>query len=121
MRKRHLGLQQLGVRRARRATHRFVLEPLERRELLAGNVFTVTANTDSGTGSGNSGDLRYCITQVNKDPVTNHDVIDFAIGGPATIALASALPIITTPVAIYGATEGAFTGVPLITIDATKV
>ena len=68
------------------ATHRFVLEPLEPRELLSGNTFTVNANTDSGTGTGTKGDLRYCITQVNNDPVTNQDTINFAIGGPATIA-----------------------------------
>jgi uncharacterized repeat protein (TIGR01451 family) len=89
--------------------------------LLAGVTYTVNANTDSGTGTGTSGDLRYCITQVNKDPVTNNDLIDFAISGSTTIALASALPAITTPVFVNGDSEGVFTGVPLITIDATKV
>src|SRR5271157_3426039 len=121
MRKSHLGLQQLGVGRVRRGSRRFVLEILERRELLAGITYTVNANTDTGTGTGTSGDLRYCITQVDSDPITNHDEIDFAIGGTAAIALASALPAITTPVFINGASEGAFTGVPLITLDATKV
>src|SRR5437764_372567 len=121
MRKSHPGQQQPRVRRARRVSRRFTLEILERRELLATNVFTLNANTDSGTGRGKTGDLRYAITQMNLDPVTNHDVINFAIGGAATIALASALPPITTPVTIDGSTEGPSTGVPLITIDATKV
>src|SRR6516164_8363513 len=100
MLKSHRGRQQLGVRRAGRGSRRFVLEMLERRELLASNTFTVNANTDTNTGTGNSGDLRYCITQVNNDPPTNTDVINFAINGAATIALASALPPITTRVTI---------------------
>ncbi len=121
MRKSHLDPRRLGIHRARRGSRRFVLEILERRQLLAGVTYTVNANTDTGTGTGTSGDLRYCITQVDNDPITNNDLINFAIGGPATIALASALPAITTPVTINGGTEGAPTGVPLITIDATKV
>ena len=59
------------------------LEQLERRELLA--TYTVNATTDTGSGSGLTGDLRYCITQVNLDNTTN--VIDFAIGGTGTVNL----------------------------------
>jgi hypothetical protein len=64
------------------------LEPLEDRALLSATVWTVNSLGDSGTGSGNSGDLRFCITQADQTPGDN--TINFAVTG--TITLNSALP-----------------------------
>jgi hypothetical protein len=41
------------------------LSRLEDRTLLS--MFTVNSLGDTGTGSGTTGDLRYCITQANLD------------------------------------------------------
>jgi hypothetical protein len=38
-----------------------LVEPLEAR--LVPSAYTVTTNSDTGAGSGTSGDLLYCITQ----------------------------------------------------------
>jgi hypothetical protein len=56
--------------------HRFALQGLEDRTLPA--AFVVNALTDTGTGSGNSGDLRYCLAQAN-DEITfpGEDTITF--------------------------------------------
>lgn len=71
---------------------------------VAAASYTVTALTDSGTGSGTNGDLRYVITQVNNhtDPGST---ITFSATG--TITLTSALPALNKPVAITGPTSGA--------------
>ncbi len=53
----------IRTRRRERARPR-TFDSLERRELLT-TVFTVNSLGDAGTGSGNAGDLRYCITQAN--------------------------------------------------------
>ncbi len=64
------------------------LEVLEDRTAPA--VFTVTSATDSGTGTGNSGDLLYCVTQSNLTSGAN--TIQFALpSGPQTIDLSSQL------------------------------
>ena len=70
-------------RRRRRA---LALEPLEPRAVPA--VFFVTNFGDAGAGLGDSGDLRYCISQaaVNKEA----DIIQFA--SPGTVTLNSTLP-----------------------------
>ena len=75
-----------------------VLERCEDRKLMAGSAYTVTTLSDTGYGSGSSGDLRYCIAHVDKTGGT----INFAVTG--TINLASALPAITStqPVTITG-------------------
>ncbi len=58
--------------------------------------FTVTSLTDTGTGSGNSGDLRYCITQANAYNATpSATSITFQAGLSGDIDLTSALPIVT--------------------------
>jgi hypothetical protein len=62
------------------------LEPLEGRTLLS-TTWTVNNTGDSGSGSGDSGDLRYCITQADNTPGDN--TIDIAVTG--TITLNSAL------------------------------
>ena len=76
---------------------RLLLQPLEDRTAPAN--FTVNALTDTGAGSGTSGDLRYCISQSNATPGPN--TID-ATGVSGTISLTSALPAITAPVTITG-------------------
>jgi predicted outer membrane repeat protein len=62
------------------------VEALEDRSLPS--VFTVNSLGDTGTGSGTSGDLRYCITQAQTDPTDA--TINFAVTG--TITLEQALP-----------------------------
>jgi predicted outer membrane repeat protein len=65
---------------------------------VSGNLYTVTALTDTGTGSGLSGDLRYCINASNAD--NNLDTITFASSlfqnGPATISLSNTLYLTNT-------------------------
>jgi hypothetical protein len=61
-------------------------------------VFIVDSLGDTGTGEGNSGDLRYVITQANLNP--GHDTIRFVVNG--TIELESALPEITDSLSILG-------------------
>ena len=60
-------------------------EGLEDRVLLSGLTYTVDATTDTGAGSGTSGDLRYAITQANSNPGST---IQFGVSG--TIVLGSA-------------------------------
>ena len=56
-----------------------VLETLEARTLLSGSptAYTVDLTTDTGTGSNNTGDLLYCITQANANPNTAGSEIEF--------------------------------------------
>ena len=78
---------------------RFLVEPLEGREMLS--TFTVTSTADTTA----TGTLRWAITQ--SDKTTGPNAIDFAIGGTGvhTIDLGSALPTITQPVTIDGTTQ----------------
>jgi CSLREA domain-containing protein len=61
-----------AIRRLRRR-YRPTLEILEDRTLLS--TYKVNALGDAGTGTGNSGDLRYCINQANSNSQAN--TIDF--------------------------------------------
>ncbi len=70
------------------ARRRLLLEPLETRALLSLTTWTVNSLGDTGYGSGQSGDLRYCITQADK--TTGDNTINFSVTG--TITLNSALP-----------------------------
>lgn len=73
-----------------------------------GAVFTVTSTTDSGPGS-----LRQAILDANAN--AGPDIINFAIGsGVQTITPSTALPIITDPVTMDGATQPGFTTTPII-------
>ena len=94
------------------------VEWLEQRQLLT--AFTVTSAADSGQGS-----LRQAILLANADNTIGSDSISFAIGtgGTQTIALQTALPTITRPVAIDGTTQpGSAAGstVPTIVIDGSN-
>jgi hypothetical protein len=87
----------------RRDHLRPALEVLEDRTLLS--VYTVDRLTDTGAGSGFTGDLRYCITQAT----TDGDTITFAVAG--TIYLTAALPDLKTQLTIQGPGAG------LLTVD----
>src|SRR3982751_4826682 len=76
-------------------------------------TFLVKNNNDSGVDS-----LRQAILNANANP--GSDDIAFAIGtGPQTIALQSALPPISGPLIIDGATQPGYTGTPLIRLDGS--
>src|SRR5262249_8890436 len=86
--------RQGGARnRARRRV--WAPELLEDRVLLT--TYTVDRTTDTGAGTGTSGDLRYVLTQANAD---NGSTIQFGVSG--TITLASTLPNITADMTING-------------------
>ncbi len=69
-----------------RLRRRPALEVLEGRALLA--TFTVNSLGDAGSGSGDAGDLRYCINQANADDQANTIVFDSTMfGTPQTITL----------------------------------
>ena len=76
----------------RKARH--FLEILEDRTLLS--VYTVDRLSDTGAGSGLTGDLRYCITHAT----SGQDTIQFSVNG--TINLTGALPDLTRSVSIQG-------------------
>ena len=78
-------------------------------ERVAAAGYTVIALTDTGAGSGTTGDLRYAITQVNAG--AGGDTITFSVTGPIT--LGSALPALNKNVAITGPTGG-----PGVTVQA---
>lgn len=79
-------------------------------------TYTVNATTDTGAGSGTTGDLRYAITQANTNPGST---IDFSLtsGVVSTVTLSAALPPITAPVTIDGSSNPGYAGSPLVTID----
>ncbi len=101
-----------GSRRRRRL---WALESLEPRVLLAATIYTVNATTDTGAGSGTTGDLLFCITQANNDPNTDGSEIQFdptVFGTPQTITLSSTLTLAETagPEVIDGPGESLVTG-----------
>ena len=82
-----------------------------RSRALAPATFTVTSAGDAGPGT-----LRQAISSANA--LAGADRIEFAIGtGHQTIDLLSALPAITSPVAIAGQTQPGFAGSPLIELN----
>jgi hypothetical protein len=80
-----------------------LLDVLEDRTLLS--TYTVTGLTDTGTGSGLTGDLRYCIARAT----SGNDTITFAQGLTGTIKPESALPALNASVAIQGPGTAALT------------
>lgn len=77
---------------------RLFLEPLEDR-ITPADAYTVSNLGDAGQGQNMSGDLRWCINQVNGANPLSH-VIDFSVSG--TISLQSALPALQKNVKING-------------------
>jgi predicted outer membrane repeat protein len=75
----------------------------------AQTTYYVTSLGDSGTGSGNEGDLRWAITQSNATAGSNYTNRISLIGLSGTITLQSALPTITGSVFIYGSGLGQLT------------
>jgi hypothetical protein len=74
-----------AVRRLRRR-YRPSLEILEDRTLLSN--YTVNSLGDAGTGTGNSGDLRFCINQANSNSQANTIAFDSTVfATPQTITL----------------------------------
>ena len=68
-----------GVPTRMRRRQAWTPEGLEDRLLLSGNptAYIVNLTSDTGAGSGNSGDLRYVITQANANTNTGGSVITF--------------------------------------------
>ena len=74
------------VKGRKRRSMRPTVMALEDRRLLATftvNLTTDTAPTTGGSGSGNSGDLRYCITQADGNNQANTIVFDSTVFGTA--------------------------------------
>src|SRR5262249_16902820 len=69
---------------------------------------------DTGTGSGLSGDLRYCITQINALPSGTSDTINFSSGmAGQTITLTSTLPTINAATGTLTITDAGAAGVTI--------
>ncbi len=83
----------------RRRRRIWALEGLEDRVLLSATDYTVNAITDTGAGSGTTGDLLYCIDQANANSNTDGSEIEFdptVFGTPQTIMLSSTLTLSET-------------------------
>jgi predicted outer membrane repeat protein len=74
----------------------------EAKRLLSGIQWYVNSLTDTGSGSSNQGDLRYCITEAN---LHTGDIIITASG---TDTLGSSLPALTGDTTITNSSAGAF-------------
>src|SRR5579871_1976889 len=88
-----------GSCRKRPFGRKLFVEVLEDRTVLSPLVLTVNNLGDSGSGSGTSGDLRYCINLANQNHNTSGtpDVITFATGLQGTITLVQGQLNITDP------------------------
>jgi hypothetical protein len=83
------------------------IEDLEPRLLLVGSptIYTVDVLSDTGTGTGATGDLRYCIDEANVNPNTAGSIIEFApllFNVPRTITASLELSNTAGPIAIVG-------------------
>lgn len=97
-----------SARRLVELRRRFLVEPLEGREMLS--TFTVTSTADTTA----TGTLRWAITQ--SDNTTGPSTVDFEIAGTGvqTINLTSALPAITRPVTIDGTSQMGYSSSPVL-------
>ncbi|MCU0871890.1 MAG: FG-GAP-like repeat-containing protein [Pirellulaceae bacterium] len=101
-----------GLRRKRRAVRELRFESLEDRRLLA--VFSVTNTNDSGVGS-----LRQAILDSNTSAGV-YDTIRFNLGTSAkSIVPLSALPTVTDPVTIDGASQPGFVDRPVVELNGS--
>ena len=82
----------------------------------AAAVFMVTTLADSGAGS-----LRQAMLDANGNPGLDTIVFNLSGTGPFTITPGSALPPITDPVAMDGATQPGYAGTPLIEINGSRL
>ena len=95
------------------------LEAVEPRLLLTAFAYFVNALTDTGAGTGFSGDLRYAITQANLNPGST-----ITIDTSGTDNLGSSLPALAADVTISDSTPGAFTvegGGPISNYNALTI
>ncbi len=79
------------------------------------NTYTVSTTADSGVGS-----LRQAIIDANANGGADNISFSIAGAGPHTIALSTALPIISETVTIDGTTEPDFSTTPMIVLDGTN-
>jgi len=91
----------------------------EKRVLVVSSTYTVNVSTDSATDTGCDAahcSLRGAITAANAN--AGADLIAFSLpSGETTILLTSALPVVTDPVWIDGATQPGVSSAPLVTIN----
>ena len=123
LRRRWLGTAHPARRASRPLVRRPRVRSLEDRTLLSAFA-VVTTTADSGPGS-----LRDAITRADASTSTNQLEIDYNIPktdpgynsatGLYTIKLASALPNITHPVFLNGASEPGFAGKPLVMLNGS--
>src|SRR5438105_1386324 len=112
--------QSRGDARARHVAPSGRVEPLERRVLLS--VFTVSSTADAGPGS-----LRQAILDANAHtndqagPDEIHFAIDRGAKPVATIAPASALPVVTDAVVIDGTTEPGYANKPIVELSGQGI
>lgn len=79
------------------------------------STFFVVNTLDSGPGS-----LRQAL--VDAGLMAGPDTIAFAIGtGPATITLASPLPLVNDRITLDGSTQPGYAGAPLVTLDGSGI
>jgi len=84
---------------ARRFHARLRLRPMEDRAVPA--AFTVNALTDTGAGSGTTGDIRFCIQQANDEiNFPGPDTVTFAVNGKITLTVGELF--ISAPLTING-------------------
>ena len=81
-----------------------------------GSAFAVTNLNDSGAGS-----LRQALLAANLDPDLNTISLNVPGPGPFSIALASALPVITAPVIIDATTQPGFSNKPIVELNGSGV
>lgn len=77
-------------------------------------TYTVTNTNDSGAGS-----FRQAILTANGNGATDTIAFNIPGAGPFTISAQTALPAITSPVAIDGTTQPGFAGHPIVELDGT--
>ncbi len=108
---RRFAIDRQSVRAAARHRRLSCIEGLEGRCLLSGNptVFTVDLLSDTGTGSGSTGDLLYGVTQANLNTnpagsIIQFDSTIFTATTPRSIVLAHTLHLTGTagPIAVDG-------------------